>query len=253
MNQLEQVRQMCMAIVSKHVNAGVMRSVEATTRADTVKLIAAEIAALELPTASYKQYGYAVLLRSQINEPLPTFDSIWAEYTVAQDHIKEQIQILLDNGETSDECDLVAVPVYIQSEQSTEQINHQNSEIQIFSRENIHQLKAFEEAELIRAKYGIELENFVKKLRSNLPASEQANEETSSLPQTILTTDVITTNRLKTCTENCGCQCDYDVLACRDFKQNVMHAKAHKEIVDRAYRENYARQLDSETDGGSQS
>lgn len=122
MSQLEQVRQMCMAIVSKHVNAGVMRSVEATTRADTAKLIAAEIAALELPTASYKQYGYAVLLRSQINEPLPTFDSIWAEYTVAQDHIKEQIQILLDNGESSEECDLVAVPVYAQAKQP-EKIN----------------------------------------------------------------------------------------------------------------------------------
>lgn len=123
MSQLEQVRQMCISVVSKHVNAGVMRSVEATTRADTAKLIAAEIAALELPTPSYKQYGYAVLLRSEINEPLPTFDSIWSEYTVAQDHIKEQIQILLDNGENSDECDLVAVPVYIQSEQSTENIN----------------------------------------------------------------------------------------------------------------------------------
>lgn len=124
MSQLEQVRQMCIEVVSKHVNAGVMRSVEATTRADTAKLIVAEIAALELPTASYKQYGYAVLLRSQINEPLPTFDSIWTEYTVAQDHIKQQIQILIDDGASSEECDLVAVPVYIQSEQSTEHINN---------------------------------------------------------------------------------------------------------------------------------
>jgi hypothetical protein len=52
MSQLEQVRQMCISVVSKHVNAGVMRSVEATTRADTAKLIAAEIAALELPISS---------------------------------------------------------------------------------------------------------------------------------------------------------------------------------------------------------
>lgn len=239
MNQLEQVRQICMAIAQKHAHVGVMRSLEASSRANTAKLIAADIAAAELPapylhsfynlvntefsdnlihhmrdlssriepdhnvrkhiyceaeiacalddvstdmdqrhpddiaidyfamamktkmakkraegrtgwqtaptqslrlmmadhirkgdpvdvanfcmmlnhqqasTVDTEQpYGYAVLLRSELHDLMPMFDSIWPDPIMAQDHIKDRIQALIEQGADSHDCDLVGLPVY---------------------------------------------------------------------------------------------------------------------------------------------
>ncbi len=239
MNQLEQVRHMCMAIAHKHAQGGEIRSLEASSRANTAKLIAADIAAAELPapylhsfynlvntelsnslihhlrdlsskiepdhnarkhiyceaeiacalddvaddidqrhpddiaidnfamamkekmakkraegrggwqTAPVQSlqlmmadhirkgdpvdvanfcmmlhhlsaptsdanspYGYAVLLRSELHDLLPMFDSIWPDPQMAQDHIKDLIQVLIERGAMSFECDLVALPLY---------------------------------------------------------------------------------------------------------------------------------------------
>ena len=243
MNQLEQVRQMCMAIAQKHAHVGEIRSLEASSHANTAKLIAkliaADIAAAELPApylhsfydlvnteladnlieslcelpdrtspddepdlivsteaeirgtllgvaASFDNrhaddvaidnfamamkekmakkraegrggwqtapvqslqlmmsdhirkgdpvdvanfcmmlhyqsaptsdvnfpYGYAVLLRPELHDLLPMFDSIWPDPQMAQDHIKDRIQFLIEEGANSFEYDLVALPLY---------------------------------------------------------------------------------------------------------------------------------------------
>jgi len=40
---------------------------------------------------------------------------------------------------------------------------------------------------------------------------------------------------LQTCKENCGCQCDYDVKACRDYDANIAHQQAHQALIQDAY------------------
>lgn len=46
---------------------------------------------------------------------------------------------------------------------------------------------------------------------------------------------------LKTCETSCGCECDYDVEGCRDFRAALAHREAHEQIVQQAYDLAYAR------------
>lgn len=40
---------------------------------------------------------------------------------------------------------------------------------------------------------------------------------------------------LPTCEPNCGCECNFDVLACREHRVNVARQEAHRRVVDEAY------------------
>jgi hypothetical protein len=40
---------------------------------------------------------------------------------------------------------------------------------------------------------------------------------------------------IETCEPNCGCQCDYDVKACQEFRLADAHLRQHKQIALDAY------------------
>lgn len=44
---------------------------------------------------------------------------------------------------------------------------------------------------------------------------------------------------MQTCEPNCGCECDFDVQACRDLKAAIADKQAHQQLIEDAYAKAY--------------
>lgn len=58
----------------------------------------------------------------------------------------------------------------------------------------------------------------------------------------------MSTPTLPTCKPNCGCQCNWDVQACREYDRGVAHAAAREKIIQDAYDLAYARHQREQND-----
>ena len=44
---------------------------------------------------------------------------------------------------------------------------------------------------------------------------------------------------IQTCEPNCGCECDFDVQACRELPAAQLHKQAHQQLIEDAYAKAY--------------